>query len=122
MRIASVLLAAAALAVLAGAACGNALTLTHTETACVYPGQTVTLHTHTQPGSTLKYTVQDDFGGVIGTIAAATADSNGDVTVIWKSPSRLSTTTLHFLLTARSGSLRASRDIHVIVGGNGRSC
>lgn len=108
------------LAVLSG--CGNSLPLTHSETACVHPGETVTLHTHTDPDTTVGYVVQDDFGGTIATIPAQTTDPSGNLTVTWQAPGQLSTTTLHFLLTARHGDLRANRDVHVVVGGNGRTC
>jgi hypothetical protein len=49
-------------------------------------------------------------------------DSGGKATVTWRSPNGLSTTTLHFIVTAKNGDQRTSRDIHVVVGGNGRSC
>ena len=111
-----------ALAVLLGA-CGSSLDVSHTETPCISPGQVATITTHTPPGTQLSYTVQDDFGGTLEpAIAALTADAKGDATVTWQSPGQLSTTTLHFLLTAVNGGDRATRDIHVVVGGNGRSC
>lgn len=111
-----------AVCVVSLSACGDSLTLTHSETPCVRPGQTVTLHTHTKQGSTISYVVQDDFGGTLGTIPPTKTDASGDLSVMWTAPAHLSTTTLHFLLTARNGNLRTARDIHVIVGGNGRSC
>lgn len=116
-------LVAIAGAVLGLAACGNNLTLSHTETPCITPGQTATLNTQTAAGAQLTYQVQDDFGGEIGPkIAPVTTDAGGKATVTWKSPAQLSTTTLHFLLTAKSGDQRTNRDIHVVVGGNGRNC
>jgi hypothetical protein len=103
--------------------CGNNLSLSHTETVCITPGQVVTLNTQTDPNTQLSYQVQDDFGGEIGpTIPPLTTDASGKATVTWHSPSQLSTTTLHFLLTARNGDNRTNRDIHVVVGGNGRGC
>lgn len=113
---------AAVLAVASGA-CGQSLSLSHTETPCIVPGQVVTLETTAPAGTMLRYQVQDDFGGDLDpTIPPVTVPSSGHATVTWQSPDRLSTTTLHFLLTARDGNLAASRDIHVVVGGNGRSC
>jgi hypothetical protein len=103
--------------------CGNNLSLSHTETACITPGQTVTLNTQTQPNTELSYQVQDDFGGESGPkIAPLSTDSTGKASVTWRSPGQLSTTTLHFLLAAKNGDSRTNRDIHVVVGGNGRSC
>jgi hypothetical protein len=105
------------------AGCGQSLSLQHSETPCIVPGQVVTLRTTAPPGTTLRYGVQDDFGGDLSpTIPPVTVGPKGNATVTWQSPSRLSTTTLHFLLTARDGDRVASRDIHVVVGGNGRSC
>jgi hypothetical protein len=103
-------------------ACGQALDLSHTETACIKPGETVTLQTTTAAGTTLSYKVQDDFGGDIGSVGPVTVGGDGKASVSWPSPQQLSTTTLHFLLTAANGDKRANRDIHVVVGGNGRSC
>jgi hypothetical protein len=104
-------------------ACGQTLSLSHTETPCIVAGQVVTLETTAPAGTTLHYEVQDDFGGALTpAIPPVTVPSSGHVTVTWPSPDRLSTTTLHFLLTARDGDVAASRDIHVVVGGNGRSC
>jgi hypothetical protein len=109
--------------VLAGVGCGDTLSLKHSETPCVYPGQLVTLHTSVPPGTTLSYRVLDDFGGeLMPRIPPVTADRSGQATVTWQSPTSLSTTTLHFHLTAREGNRRVDRDIHVVVGGNGRSC
>ncbi|MEA2682544.1 MAG: hypothetical protein QOK05_872 [Chloroflexota bacterium] len=102
--------------------CGQALDLTHTETACITPGQKVTLQTTTMPGTTLTYKVQDDFGGDVGTVGPVIVGNDGKASVSWQSPTQLSTTTLHFLVTAANGDKRANRDIHVVVGGNGRSC
>jgi hypothetical protein len=117
-RITALLLAAAALA-----ACGGNLSLSHTENACITPGQTVTINIQTSPGTELNFQVQDDFGGdLTPRIARVTTDSGGKATVSWSSPSQLSTTTLHFIVTAKNGDQRTSRDIHVVVGGNGRSC
>lgn len=119
------LAAAGCAAVLATAlvGCGQSLSLTHTETPCITPGQVVTLETTAPAGTTLHYEVQDDFGGDLSpSIPPMTVPSSGHATVTWQSPDKLSTTTLHFLLTARDGSQAASRDIHVVVGGNGRSC
>ncbi|HXA41917.1 MAG TPA: hypothetical protein VNV65_03280 [Candidatus Solibacter sp.] len=117
------LLATGAAIACALAGCGSNLSLSHSETPCITPGQVVTLNTQTAAGSQLSYDVQDDFGGEVGSkIAPVTTDSSGKATVTWQSPSRLSTTTLHFLLTAKNGDSRTNRDIHVVVGGNGRSC
>jgi hypothetical protein len=116
---------ALAAAILLGAlisACGSALSLTHTETPCVTPGGTVTLQTTTDPGTVLSYKVQDDFGGGIGTLGPVTAGSDGKASITWQAPAALSTTTIHFILAAANGDKRASRDLHVVVGGNGRSC
>jgi hypothetical protein len=119
----SMRLSATTLMVLMFTACGQSLSLTHSETACVYPGQTATIKVHTEPDTQLTFVVQDDFGGELNPkIPTLTTDKSGNATIDWHSPSSLTTTTLHFLLTARKGSLRANRDIHVIVGGNGRSC
>ena len=116
-------LAAPMLAVATVAACGGNLSLSHSETSCITPGQAVTIHIQTSPGTELNFQVQDDFGGdLTPTIPPVTTDSGGKATVSWRSPSQISTTTLHFIVTARNGDLRASRDIHVVVGGNGRSC
>lgn len=120
-RIAGALTAALTTAALA--ACGQSLTVEHSETPCITPGQVVTLKTTAPPGTTLSYQVQDDFGGGLSpSIPPVTVGSSGHAQVTWRSPDRLSTTTLHFLLTARDGDRAASRDIHVVVGGNGRSC
>jgi len=117
------LLAAGAATACLLSACGNNLSLSHSETPCITPGQTVTLNTQTASGAQLTYDVQDDFGGEVGSrIAPVTTDASGKATVKWTSPSQLSTTTLHFLLTAKNGDSRTNRDIHVVVGGNGRSC
>jgi hypothetical protein len=103
--------------------CGNNLTLSHSETACITPAQTVTIKIETAPGTELSFHVQDDFGGDLSPrIPPLVTDSNGRATVTWESPARLSTTTLHFLLAAKKGDQRTNRDIHVVVGGNGRSC
>ena len=111
------------LVVFALSACGDSLALSHSETPCIYPGQTASIKIHTNAGAQLSFDVQDDFGGSLAPkIPPMTTDSSGDATITWQSPSSLTTTTLHLLLTARKGSLRATRDIHVIVGGNGRSC
>ena len=121
MKLIALGLAAGLAAILCG--CGNNLSLSHTETACITPGQTVTLNTQTDPNTQLTYQVQDDFGGDIGgKIPPVTTDSSGKAAVTWRSPSQLSTTTLHFLLTATNGDKRSNRDVHVVVGGNGRSC
>jgi hypothetical protein len=117
------LVSLAALSTLALSACGNSLALTHSETPCITPGQTASLTTQAPPGTQLSYQVQDDFGGEVPpTIPPVTIGSSGKVTVTWTSPSSMGTTTLHFLLTAKNGDQRANRDIHVIVGGNGRTC
>lgn len=114
---------AAVVALVALGGCGEALSVQHTETPCIVPGQVVTLKTSAPPGTTLSYQVQDDFGGSLSpSIAPVTVGPSGTATVTWQSPDRLSTTTLHFLLTARDDGRAASRDIHVVVGGNGRSC
>ena len=103
--------------------CGNNLTLSHTETACITPGQPVTIQIETAPGTQLSFQVQDDFAGEVGPrIPSRVTDSNGRATIVWKSAARLSTTTLHFLVTAKKGDQRTNRDIHVVVGGNGRNC
>jgi hypothetical protein len=108
---------------LATSGCGDSLPLTHSETPCITPGQTATIKIHTAPATELSFAVQDDFGGQLQpSIPTVTTDGGGNATIDWHSPTKLTTTTLHFLLTARKGSLRANRDIHVIVGGNGRSC
>ena len=108
---------------MAMAGCGNNLALNHTETACITPGQRVTIKIETAPGAQLSFQVQDDFGGEVSPrIPTMVADSSGKATVTWQSPARLSTTTLHFLVTAKKDDQRANRDIHVVVGGNGRSC
>jgi hypothetical protein len=109
--------------VLGLSACGNSLALTHSETPCITPGQTVSLTTEAAPGTQLSYQVQDDFAGEISPgIAPVTIGSSGKIRVSWTSPSHLATTTIHFLLTARNGDQRTNRDVHVVVGGNGRSC
>lgn len=114
-------LAVALAAILSG--CGSNLSLSHTETSCITPGQTVTLNTQTDPNTQLTYQVQDDFGGEVGPkIPPLTTDSTGKTTLTWPSPNQLSTTTLHFLLTAKNGDKRTNRDLHVVVGGNGRRC
>ena len=119
----AVLAPLAALLMLALNGCGNSLALTHSETPCINPGQTVSLTTAAAPGTQLSYQVQDDFAGDVSpSISPVTIGSSGKITVTWASPNRLGTTTLHFLLTARNGDLRANRDIHVVVGGNGRNC
>lgn len=105
------------------AACGESLDVSTTQTACITPGQPVTLHVHTLPASQLSWSVQDDFtGDVAPAIPGQTTDGNGDATVTWQSPAQLSTTTLHFLLVAVNAGKRANRDIHVVIGGNGRQC
>ena len=102
---------------------GSSLQLAISETECIYPGQTVTIKVHTNPRTELSFVVQDDFGNELEPkIPATTTDGNGDATITWRSPSSLSTTAVHFELTARDSSLQADRDVHVIVGGNGRSC
>ena len=103
-------------------ACGSALTLAHTETPCVTPAGKVTLDTSTDPGTVLSYKVQDDFGGAIGSLGPITVGSDGKASISWQAPADLSTTTIHFILAAANGDKRANRDIHVVVGGNGRSC
>jgi hypothetical protein len=111
------------LAVATVAACGGNLSLSHTETACITPGQAVTIHIQTSPGTELSFQVQDDFGGdLTPRVPPVTTDSGGKATVSWRSPTKISTTTLHFIVTAKNGDQRSSRDIHVVVGGNGRSC
>ncbi|MFY9616352.1 MAG: hypothetical protein WAT58_13225 [Candidatus Dormiibacterota bacterium] len=106
------------------AACGSSgLNLQVTSTPCITAGQLVTITIMTSPGAELDWQVQDDFGGELNPkISPVTTDSGGKATVTWQSPSQLSTTTLHFLLTAKKDTARASRDIHVAVGGNGRAC
>jgi hypothetical protein len=117
------ILTLAALSALGLGGCGNSLALTHSETPCITPGQTVSLTTEAPPGTQLSYQVQDDFAGdMTPAISPVTIGSSGKVTVTWTSPSQLATTTIHFLLSARNGDQRANRDIHVVVGGNGRSC
>jgi len=119
---------AAMLSVLAAAglllsACAEDLALSHTETPCINAGQTATVTVTTAPGASMDWKVQDDFGGDISPpIASTTADSGGKSSVTWQSPKSLTTTTLHFIVDAKSGNKRAHRDIHVVVGGNGRSC
>ena len=44
-------------------ACGSALSLTHTETPCVTPGGTVTLHTTTYPLDAINDAMADLDGG-----------------------------------------------------------
>ena len=117
--------AAGVLALLLIAACGGqaGLQLRHSEPACFTPGQTVSLSFHTEPSSDLNFSVQDDFGGTLEpAIAPVTTDANGDAMVTWQSPRQLATTTVHFVVVARHGSATATHDVHVIVGGNGRSC
>lgn len=111
------------LMVAAMAGCGSSLDVSTTQTACITPGQPVTLHVHTLPSTQLTWSVQDDFTGDLApAIPAQTTDSGGNATTTWQSPGQLSTTTLHFLLVAVNGDQRANRDIHVVVGGNGRQC
>jgi hypothetical protein len=120
MRPPRALAPAAALALLAS--CSQALAVSHTETPCVTAGQTATVTVTTEPGATVSFKVQDDFGGDLGAIGPVTAAPDGKATVTWKAPATLSTTTLHFILSAVHADKRAGRDIHVVVGGNGRSC
>lgn len=113
----------AAVALLTLAACGNVLQISHTETACIHPGDTASVTVTAPSGTDLSFQVQDDFGGNLSpSIPQTHVGADGKATVTWQSPASLSTTTLHFLLTAKSGGARTNRDIHVAVGGNGRSC
>ncbi|MBV8194732.1 MAG: hypothetical protein JOY80_04315 [Candidatus Dormibacteraeota bacterium] len=101
----------------------DAFPLQHSETACVYPGQTVVLKTQTNPGVHIVYRVHDDFGNNIGPTLFTTSDQHGDAMVSWKTPASLPfTTIIHFLLTATSTTGTDTRDIHVVEGGGGRQC
>jgi hypothetical protein len=103
--------------------CGQGLTLSHSETTCINPGQVVTLKTEAPEGTELTYKIEDDFGAAVApAIPPVKTDGSGKATVTWQSPSSLSTTAVHFNLTAKKGSETATRDIHVEVGGSGRSC
>lgn len=114
---------AVTLAVIAASACGSSLDINHTETPCIAPGQPATVTVTTMPGTQLTVNVQDDFGGTLGpAVAPLTTDASGKASFTWQSPAQLSTTTLHFIVNATHASDHASRDIHVVVGGNGRSC
>ncbi|MHB8508514.1 MAG: hypothetical protein ACYDGR_07675 [Candidatus Dormibacteria bacterium] len=115
-------LAVATLVGLSLGGCGKQLTLTHSETSCITPGGKVELDVTTTPGTIVTYKVQDDFSGDLGSVGPVTVGSDGNGHATWQSPRQLSTTTLHFILTAANGDLRANRDIHVVVGGNGRNC
>jgi hypothetical protein len=103
-------------------ACGQGLALTHTETKCIKPGEMVTVEITTTPGTLLSTRVQDDFGGDLDTIPPLTVGGDGKATLKWQSPPQLPTTTLHVVVSAANGEQRTSRDIHVVVGGNGRAC
>ena len=115
--------AAVVLGALLLSACGSSIDISHTETPCITPGQTATVTITAPPGTQLTVTVQDDFGGTLQpAVAPLTTDANGKATITWQSPSQLSTTTLHFIVNATHGTDHATRDVHVVVGGNGRSC
>ena len=106
------------------AACGNGgLPLSHEGTSCVHPGDMVTIKAKTTPGTRLVAVVEDDFGSIIGPDPAPIeVPSSGDATMTWRSPPRLSTALLHFLLTARHQGIEKRVDVHVRVRQPGRSC
>lgn len=106
------------------AACGNGgLPLSHEGTSCVHPGDMVTVKAKTTPGTRLVAVVEDDFGSIIGPDPAPIeVPSSGDATMTWRSPPRLSTALLHFLLTARHQGIEKRVDVHVRVRQPGRSC
>jgi hypothetical protein len=80
--------------------------------------------------SVLSATAQAGCGGSLALSHTKTAcltpgqttDVSGKAAVTWRLPTQLSTTTLLIIVTAKPGDQRTSRDIHVVVGGNGRSC
>ena len=101
----------------------DAFPLQHSETPCIYPGQTVVLTTQTSPGVHILYQIHDDFGNTIGPTLFTTSNAQGHAMVSWKTPASLPFTTLiHFLLTATSSQGADTRDIHVVEGGAGRQC
>jgi hypothetical protein len=116
--------ALALLVVLAFAGCSsNNLAIQSSGTACIVPGQVVNLEITTEPGTELTIQAQDDFAGEIPPpVTSSTAGASGKASISWQSPGTLSTTTVHFIVSGRNGERRASKDIHVIVGANGRSC
>ncbi len=106
------------------AGCGSGgLPLSHHGTSCVHPGDTVTVETKTSPGTRLVAVVEDDFGGIIPPDPRPVdVPGSGSATLTWKSPPQLSTTLLHFLLTARHQGIEKRVDVHVRVRQPGRSC
>jgi len=104
-------------------ACGNVLEISHSETPCITAGQVATLTTKGPPGTVLTYEVKDDFGASLTpAIPPITIGSSGEATARWQSPPTLTTTAVHFDMTAKNGGAQTNRDIHVEVAGNGRSC
>jgi predicted small lipoprotein YifL len=117
------LLAALALAA-ALAACGNGgLPLSNEATNCVHPGEMVTVRTQTTPGTRLVAVVEDDSGGIIAPDPRPVqVPSSGIATMTWGSPPQLSTSRLHFWVTARHQGIEKRVDIHVRVSQPGTSC
>ncbi|MEA2645451.1 MAG: hypothetical protein QOE92_534 [Chloroflexota bacterium] len=113
---------AAVLVGAAGCSSGN-LTIQSAGSTCITPGQAAKVDLTTEPGTQLSFQVQDDFGGEISPpVAPITADGSGHASFTWPAPGQLSTTTVHFITTAKNADRTSSKDIHAVVGGNGRSC
>lgn len=102
---------------------GGGLPLSHEATNCVHPGDTVVVRTQTTPGTRLVAVVEDDFGSIIAPDPKPIdVPSSGAATMTWQSPPRLSTTRLHFWVTARHQGIEKRVDVHVRVRQPGRAC
>jgi len=106
------------------AGCDNGgLPLTQQATSCVHPGDTVTVQAKTAPGTRLVAVVEDDSRSILAPDPQPVdVPSSGAATMTWRSPPRLSTARLHFLLTARHQGIEKRVDVHVRVRQPGRSC
>ena len=117
------LVACLALGVALTACGGGGLPLSHEATNCVHPGDTVVVRTQTTPGTRLVAVVEDDFGSIIAPDPKPIdVPSSGAATMTWQSPPRLSTTRLHFWVTARHQGIEKRVDVHVRVRQPGRAC
>ena len=103
--------------------CSNPVPLSHRQTRCIHPGDTVTVQASTHPGARLVAVVEDDFGSELPPdLPNLDVPSSGSSTFTWPSPAHLHTRLLHFLLTVRYQGIEKRIDIHVTVKQPGVPC
>ena len=103
--------------------CGGSFDLNHQQPACAHAADRLPITITAPAGTRLHVQVQDDFGGDLSpAIPDTTVPAQGPATLTWTVPGGLSTSTLHFLLTASNDSGQVSRDIHVRLKQAGDAC